>query len=258
MENFTLKKDISMSTPIVTLNQNGILVVDNILSAEEAVILAMSAQNKPTEAGRDDVYLWNELYSLERGNALQFTNPARNVLEQIQFRLMQAMTEHLGLPTFKIQYNGVAISSKAFDYHADAVWPSDESKRFMGTPTESSGDYSTFLNYENEEWIPNYVGTRFYTSVLYLNSDFIGGETIFPQHNVEVKPRQGRFVAFPCGKDHIHGVRPSKGYRFAFNTWYEKVFTFQDQKTNEKTKDLQHVFKVVEEIKNSQLNITVV
>jgi hypothetical protein len=247
-----------MAAPVVTLNKDKILVVDNILSNEEAVVLALAAQNRPTQPSDPDLYLWSELYSMERGNALPFTHEARNVMEQVQFRIMQLMESELGLPRFKMQYSGIAISSKGFNYHADAVWPADEDKRFMGTPTEAQGDYSTFIDRSNDEWVPNYVPARFYTSVLYLNADFQGGHTIFPQHNIDVTPRQGRFVAFPCGREHIHGVRPSRGYRFAFNTWYEKVFTYQDQKAHESTKNLENVFEVVNEIQNSALTVTVV
>lgn len=247
-----------MAAPVVTLNKDKILVVDNILSNEEAVILALAAANRPTQPNDPDVYLWSEMYSPERGNALQFTHAARQVMEQVQFRIMQAMETELGLPRFKVQYSGIAISSKGFNYHADAIWPAEEDKRFMGTPTETQGDYSTFIDRANDEWVPNYVPSRFYTSVLYLNADFEGGHTIFPQHNIDVKPRQGRFVAFPCGRDHIHGVRPSKGYRFVFNTWYEKVFTYQDQLAHDATKNLNSVSAVVNEIQTNSLNVTVV
>ncbi len=239
-----------MAAPVVTLNKDNILVVDNILSTEEAVVLAMCAQNRPSQPNDPDVYLWSEMYSMERGNALHFTNGAREVMERIQFRIMQTMESELSLPKFKVQYSGIAISSKGFNYHADAVWPAEEDKRFMGTPNETQGDYSTYIDRTADEWIPNYVPRRFYTSVLYLNSDFQGGHTIFPQHNLDVSPRQGRFVAFPCGKEHIHGVRPSKGYRFVFNTWYEKVFTYQDQLANERTKNLNSVSEVATEIQN--------
>ena len=48
---------------------------------------------------------------------------------------------------------------------------------------------------------------RFMVVFLYLNDDFEGGETDFPQFEVMVKPRQGMMVLFPAGWNWLHRGR---------------------------------------------------
>jgi hypothetical protein len=46
-----------------------------------------------------------------------------------------------------------------------------------------------------------------YSSIIYLTSDYEGGEIDFPEHNISYKPKAGDLVLFPS-KDTIHEVRP--------------------------------------------------
>jgi len=58
------------------------------------------------------------------------------------------------------------------------------------------------------------------TFVLYLNDDFEGGELIFPDLHIQVKPKPGLLVAFPSDQNYVHGVNPVKsGERFSIVTW---------------------------------------
>lgn len=211
-----------------TYKKDGIAIIDNIVKSNEVDILKSIVNTVPQEF-TPDVYIWNQIYSQQNGSALKFTTLAREVVEQIQYRILQALYDTLELPTLKIDFNGIAVSSRGFDYHADAMWPEIESHRYMGSPTAIHGDYSTYIDYTAETWVPNYVANRFYTTVLYLNSGFNGGQTIFPHYGLDVVPRVGRMVAFPCTKDYVHAVRPTTGYRMVFNTWYERVTTYADQ-----------------------------
>lgn len=66
------------------------------------------------------------------------------------------------------------------------------------------------------------------TYLLYLNEDFKGGETIFPQIDLRVEPRTGRCLRFPdCEFDgrtiwaSEHGGLPvSEGTKYALNIWF--------------------------------------
>lgn len=51
---------------------------------------------------------------------------------------------------------------------------------------------------------------RMFGSVIYLNDDFDGGETFYPQHNLFIKPKTGTLVVHPGTEDHIHGVTEIK------------------------------------------------
>ncbi|KAM4741936.1 prolyl 3-hydroxylase 1 [Anableps anableps] len=67
---------------------------------------------------------------------------------------------------------------------------------------------------------------RDYSSILYLNDDFEGGEFIFTELDAktvtaEVHPRCGRVVGFGAGKENPHGVRAvTKGQRCAVALWF--------------------------------------
>jgi CspA family cold shock protein len=44
-------------------------------------------------------------------------------------------------------------------------------------------------------------GDRVGTGIFYLNTDFVGGETCFPKHNVTIDPKVGSFLYFEQGYD---------------------------------------------------------
>ncbi|XP_075528465.1 prolyl 3-hydroxylase 2-like [Dermacentor variabilis] len=72
--------------------------------------------------------------------------------------------------------------------------------------------------------LPAYIW-RDFSSVLYLNDDFVGGEFVFASQKTSieasVKPKCGRAVAFSAGAENLHGVLPVEdGRRCALATWY--------------------------------------
>lgn len=52
---------------------------------------------------------------------------------------------------------------------------------------------------------------RKFSSVLYLNEDFSGGETYFPQHDLTIEPKTGTLALFNAGLEYQHGVSEIKG-----------------------------------------------
>ncbi|XP_054706667.1 prolyl 3-hydroxylase 2-like [Uloborus diversus] len=66
---------------------------------------------------------------------------------------------------------------------------------------------------------------RDYSSIVYLNEDFEGGEFIFAKNKnkiqASIKPKCGHMVAFSAGKENLHGVKAvKKGRRCALAMWY--------------------------------------
>ena len=54
----------------------------------------------------------------------------------------------------------------------------------------------------------------------YLNDDFIGGETIFPQHNLTIKPKSGSLIIFPPTWQYPHkGQLLKKGKKYIMSTY---------------------------------------
>ena len=57
-----------------------------------------------------------------------------------------------------------------------------------------------------------------WTSVCYLNDNYVGGETVIAEN--KIKPKKGRLVVFPSKKLY-HGVLPvEKSSRFTFISWW--------------------------------------
>ncbi len=72
-----------------------------------------------------------------------------------------------------------------------------------------------------------FAGKNF-TSMLYLNEDFEGGELYFPQHNnFEIKPRPGLLVIFSGNLRHLHGIREiTTGMRYVHTTFWSKFLEY--------------------------------
>ncbi len=56
--------------------------------------------------------------------------------------------------------------------------------------------------------------------VYFLNDNFIGGELVFPELDLIIKPEAGTLVCFPSDHYYIHGVNPViSGHRYTIVTW---------------------------------------
>jgi len=56
--------------------------------------------------------------------------------------------------------------------------------------------------------------------VFFLNNDFEGGDSVFPELRVRVRPEPGMMVCFPSNHHYMHGVEPvTKGKRYSIVTW---------------------------------------
>jgi hypothetical protein len=68
---------------------------------------------------------------------------------------------------------------------------------------------------------PNYCAWREFSGVLYLNDDYQGGNTFFPDHGPKfVVPEKGKLVLFPAGIDYNHGVTTVVGNRYTMPIWF--------------------------------------
>tara|TARA_B100001250_G_scaffold225730_1_gene193600 strand:+ start:228 stop:776 length:549 start_codon:yes stop_codon:yes gene_type:complete len=62
---------------------------------------------------------------------------------------------------------------------------------------------------------------RDYTTVCYLNDNYEGGSTFFPEYDQECVPEQGKVVFFPASIQ--HGVTEIQGStRYTIATWFTK------------------------------------
>lgn len=90
----------------------------------------------------------------------------------------------------------------------------------------NNSDLVTDEGYPEKEWtnhIPRFLSD--YSSVLYLNDDYDGGELFFPEFNLTIKPKLGDLVTFPTNSMYIHGVKEVKyGTRYTIAlSWFRKT-----------------------------------
>jgi predicted 2-oxoglutarate/Fe(II)-dependent dioxygenase YbiX len=73
---------------------------------------------------------------------------------------------------------------------------------------------------ERGEWVPNHTPKRVVSAIYYLNSDFEGGEIVFEQHGLIIKPLRGLLLMFPSDQHHVHEVRSVRaGQRYTLPIW---------------------------------------
>ena len=78
---------------------------------------------------------------------------------------------------------------------------------------QEGGHYSTHADSSD--------GKRILSGVIYLNSDYEGGEIYFPNQNIELKPEAGMLLLFPSNFLFIHGSKPiTKGNKYICVSWF--------------------------------------
>ena len=111
------------------------------------------------------------------------------------------------------RFNAAAFARNTYnkvlypDYTDIVYWPDGLS---MGIHADNA--------WENGE--PNYVSYRVYSGVAYLNDDYEGGHTFFPELGVKIEPKIGKFVVFPSNVDYKHGVTTVMGERYTLPIWF--------------------------------------
>lgn len=82
-----------------------------------------------------------------------------------------------------------------------------------------------------------YVGQRTHTFILYLNDNFTGGETYFPKHGLQIKPKKGSICFWRNANEILHesdrlihtslhaGLPVISGTKYILITWIrDKIF----------------------------------
>lgn len=70
-----------------------------------------------------------------------------------------------------------------------------------------------------DESRPNDIAT-----LVYINSDYSGGEIYFPGYDISIKPEAGDLVFFPDNPNYVHGVKPIlSGVRYTTPRWFTRI-----------------------------------
>jgi hypothetical protein len=64
---------------------------------------------------------------------------------------------------------------------------------------------------------------RDFGAIIYLNDDYSGGHTYYPNHNFEIIPEPGKLAIHPSDLNHLHGVsKISGGIRYTLPSFWTK------------------------------------
>ena len=95
----------------------------------------------------------------------------------------------------------------------------------------------------NNELIWKKSVERDLSMVFFLNDDYEGGDFVFPDLKVRVRPEPGMLVCFPSNHHYKHGVEPvTKGKRYSIVCW-AKVKGFQTME--EQNQELSQKYKIL-------------
>ena len=88
-------------------------------------------------------------------------------------------------------------------------------------------------NMKNNVEAPEWFHHRDFGSVLYLNNDYDGGMTFYPEYEISIAPKPGMLLIHPGDSDHLHGVTKVKNVNrytvvsfWTFDKKYEYDYSF--------------------------------
>lgn len=62
---------------------------------------------------------------------------------------------------------------------------------------------------------------REFGSILYLNNNYLGGKTFYPEKNIYIDPEPGKLIVHPGDKDYLHGVsKIENGIRYTIASFW--------------------------------------
>lgn len=63
---------------------------------------------------------------------------------------------------------------------------------------------------------------RVFGAIIYLNQDYKGGKTYYPDYNIEINPEVGKIAVHPGDPSHMHGVTTIEGNtRYTIASFWE-------------------------------------
>ena len=154
--------------------------------------------------------LWREKEEQLKKISLCYTESGQKVCGACNCQRLDIMQHHEFNEPFKIIMNG--IQRVLNQYKKDArlhpcQWPKEHGyehlriKRYYCDDNQQHDFHADVTNIESAK--------RFLSIICYLNDDFDGGETYFPHFNLQVTPKKGTILLFPCTWSYLHKGNPS-------------------------------------------------
>ena len=129
-----------------------------------------------------------------------YNDNIKNLINSIHYKVLYRIQNFYGENEVYLQFSNLVYWGKGMELvpHADNFWI-DDPQAF------------------------HHAHYRAYSSILYLNDSFKGGETYFPEYNYNIKPKTGKLTFYTSGAKHIHGVKEiTNGTRYTMGMWFTK------------------------------------
>jgi len=112
-------------------------------------------------------------------------------------------------------------------YSLDEVYPDHMavSRWFNGMSQPPHADDMTNAEGPGHEWFAH----RDFGAIIYLNNNYSGGHTFYPEHNFEIIPKVGTLAIHPGDPNHLHGVTMVQGNtRYTISSFWTRDKAFFD------------------------------
>ena len=120
----------------------------------------------------------------------------------------------------KLVIKALSLYEDTYPKHAkwfpSRLFPKLEYFRVKSYEASSEDRYDLHIDVEDKE-----MAVRYLSFLFYLNDDFEGGETVFPEFDLEIKPKAGRVLMFPPIWTHPHYAKKviSGSDKFVMSTY---------------------------------------
>lgn len=165
-------------------------IVDNFVSQEEAAKIVNFVKDiEPWEYGGSDFWDNRSL------NAINVYEQRDKEIGALLYSIRQRLGEKI-----KELYGHSEIYPDLFQV---VRW-------FPGMKQDPHADDMTDAM-EHEKHLVEWFNHREYGAIIYLNDDYEGGHTYYPNHGIEIIPKAGTLAVHPGDPNHLHGVTEVQG-----------------------------------------------
>ena len=180
------------------ISRNGLTQIMNHIKSSKVEELSVFDPEKSNKTGETHWKVNKEVRDTQ-------VVPVNELLPQI-YSLMKESVEKIINPFYGIEINESEIpqilSYKVGGHYkphidAEAVWKTPDEKLIWKKSVD-----------------------RDISIIFFLNDDFDGGDLVFPELKIVIRPEPGMMVCFPSNHHYLHGVEPvTKGKRYSIVTW---------------------------------------
>jgi hypothetical protein len=182
--------------------------IDNLISNEEASKIVEFVKGiEPWEQGGSDFWDNRSL------NAIHIYNEHSKEIGELLYDIRQRVANAI-----KDSYNLSEIYPDLFQ--VIRWFPGMEQAPHADDMTNSPDH-----DQEHMQWFKH----REYGAIIYLNDNYSGGNTYYPEHNFAISPQVGKLAIHPGDPEHLHGVsRVEDGVRYTLASFWTQDSQFFD------------------------------